>query len=293
MARVLLLTLLSVLLSGGLAAHAQPIVWDNFTPPEKKLDPVKWFKGDQLTGNGALGLEIRREITGAKLVMGHRAVGTSDIGRGFSLNRLFLFPPTPLTSFQADLKITGFNTTQCTEVPIDSVISFEQVNRLFNTSSMAGNGDDFAGDGGACASPGSCNVYAKFFIEHSPSFNGPDVFDIRGRVWAEPLDEFGNPSGPEIVVKDAPIGALAGTLKKNQKVTVKWVWDADAHTVTFSTSHKGVVPLVVDYGTVGPTNPMPFLFNDLEVDVFPCNSTVAPGVAELNMAIDKILVTLQ
>jgi hypothetical protein len=283
MRRLILIALaVSLLLSGARTAQAQ-MLWDDFKA--KKLDPAKWFLGDQLFLNGARALELRREISGGKLLLSHRAVGSNDTGalRGFSSNRLFLFTTTPLRSFQADVKITAFNTTECSDTGT-SVISFEQWNRLFNTTSID------ADTTGACAASG-CDVYAKFFIEHSLLGNGPTLFDIRARVWAQPVDSNGVNSGPEIPIADQPIGASAGSIKKGQTIKVTWVWDEANHTVTFQTNQKNVLPVIVDYGVVGPTNPLPFLFNNLETDVFPCNSADVPGNADLSVSIDKIIVT--
>lgn len=285
MRRLILITLsVSLLLSGARAAQAQAVLWDDFKA--KKLDPAKWFMGDQFTGNGALGLEVRREISGGKLILAHRAVGTSDTSvlRGFGISRLFLFPTNPLRSFQADVKVNAFATTECTDTGT-SVVSLQQYNRLFNTHSID------AVTTGACDAPNSCDVYAKFFLEHSLAANGPTFFDIRARVWAQPLDSTGANSGPEIPVADVPIGAPGGSIKKGQTINVKWVWDEANHTVTFQTNQKNVAPVVIDYGVVGATNPLPFLFNNLETDVFPCNSADVPGNADLSVSIDKIFVT--
>ena len=274
----------SLLLAAAGTAQAQAVLWDDFKA--KKLDPAKWFMGDQFSGNGALGLELRREISGGKLLLSHRAVGTSDTSalRGFSVNRLFLFSTNPLRSFQADVKVNAFATTECTDTGT-SVVSFQQYNRLFNTNSID------VDTAGACNAPNSCDVYAKFFIEHSLAANGPTLFDIRARVWAQPLDSTGANSGPEIPVADLPIGAPAGSIKKGQNINVKWVWDEANHLVTFQTNQRGVAPVAIDYGVVGPTNPMPFLFNNLETDVFPCNSVNVAGDADLSVSVDKIFVT--
>ena len=258
-------------------AGAQPIVWDDFKA--KTLDPAKWFVGDQLTNGGARGLELRREIAGGKLVMSHRAVGSDDTAlvRGFSGNRLFMFPPSPFTSLQADVRVTTLATTDCTADNEFSVASLTQFNRLFNTNALA------ADTGGQCTTP-SCDVYAIVIIEHSNPFNGdPNVMDLRARVEARPLD-----NSPAITINDVHLGAA---LRKNVTTTFKWVWNAANHTVTFSTTQRNTAPVVIDYGAVASTNPMPFLYNSVEVDQFPCNSTTAPGTTELGATVDNIKVT--
>jgi hypothetical protein len=52
------------------------------------------------------------------------------------------------------------------------------------------------------------------------------------------------------------------------------------------------VPVVIDYGTLSSANPMPFLYDSVEINRFPCNSTRAPGSADMSeMVMDNIKVT--